>query len=111
MNTARFTVRAATGYDFGHLAPRDRGIIGSFESLTAAKVARDAHRALHADKNHGAAFEYAEIVDRDDEHAVIGYGHYGNGQRVIGVRPVLALAEGDDVLFRGSRRACEAFKA
>jgi hypothetical protein len=111
MSTARFTVLAKTGYDFGHLAPRDRGLIGVFDNVAEAIAARDAFNAAAKPTNHGAAFDYAEIYDREDEHAVVGFGHYGNGQRITSVRPILALAASDDVLFRGTRQQCATFCA
>ncbi len=111
MQSARFTVIAKTGYDFGHLTPRARSVLGEFDHLAEARAARDAYEASKLNTNDGAAFEYAEIIDRDDEHAVVGFGCYGDGQRITGVRPVIAVASADDVLFRGTRQQCEAFRA
>jgi len=107
----RFIVRAQTGYDFGHLAPRDHGVIEQTDDLAAARAARDAYANSHRSTNSGAAFAYAMIIDRQDEYAVIGLGHYGNGQRITSVRPILAVAASDDVLLRGSRAECSTFAA
>ena len=111
MNTARFSVRAKTGYGFGHLAPRDRGLIGDFATLEEATRAKDEFDAAAEKTNHGAAFDYAQITDLNDEHAVVGFGCYGNGQRITSIRPILALCVDHDVLFRGTRDQCAAYVA
>lgn len=108
---SRFTVIAKTGYDFGHLAPRYRGVIGQAESIEAARLVRDSYAASHATTNSGAAFAYAAIVDSEDEHAVVGFGRYGDGSRITSIRSLEAIAPTDDVLFRGTRAACQAFQA
>lgn len=108
---SRFTVIAKTGHDFGHLAPRHRGVIGQAESLEEARLLRDSYAASHAATNSGAAFSYAAIVDSEDEHAVVGFGRYGDGSRITSIRPLESVAPADDVLFRGTRAACQAFQA
>lgn len=110
MTNTRFTVCAKTGYDFGHLIPRPLGVIGRFDTLAAAVQAQVAYNAQHRGANDGAVFDYAEIIDAEDEHALVGHGYYGDGSRVTSVRPLVALAASDDVLFRGSRQECEEAK-
>lgn len=108
---SRFLVVAKTGYDFGHLAPRDRGVIGQADTIEAARALRDSYASSKRDTNSGAAFAYAVIVDRADEHAVVGFGRYGDGSRITSIRPLEAISASDDVLFRGARAACQAFRA
>lgn len=101
----RFSVREKVGYDAGS-GVRDFGLIGEADTLDEARAIRDKHTARIKGGNTAAAYAYAEIEDRLDEHAIVGYGEYGDGSRITSVRPVIALSKDDDVLFRGSRQEC-----
>lgn len=101
----RFIVRAKVGYDNG-AGTRDLGVIGESDDLEEAQSIRSKYGADQVISNTQAAFAYAEIMDRQDEHAVVGLGKYGNGLRVASVRPVTRLCHHDGVLFRGSRQEC-----
>lgn len=105
----RFVLRSKTGYDSGHLKPRDHGIIGEFDTMAEVVQARNEHNAKYAKTNDPAIFNYATIIDREDEHAVVGRGYYGNGQRVTSVLPCLSVHASDDVLYRGSKQDCNNF--
>lgn len=102
---SRFVVRAKVGYDNG-AGTRDLGVIGESNDLKEAKAIRDKYRDDKAIHNTQAAYDYAEVEDRLDEHAVVGFGKYGNGTRITSIRSVISLCETDDILFRGSHQEC-----
>lgn len=110
MSKQRFQISAMRGYDCGHYAPTFIRVLASCDTLEEARAVQRAFEPCAGGSQ--AAFDYADIYDFENEHIVVGLDyHFGNGVRGTLIRTAIGECRGDEVLFRGSRADCEAFRA